>query len=106
MLVPVRIGSGIRVKILIALALGVPVVSTTIGNEGIEILDGREILLRDDPDDFAAAAIELARNPALWRSLAIAGKDAVQKNYSPETVRIRRNQIYERLLARTGVQHK
>jgi glycosyltransferase involved in cell wall biosynthesis len=100
MLVPVRIGSGIRVKILIALALGVPVVSTTIGNEGIDVADGKEVLLRDDPASFAAAAIELARNPTLWRSLAAAGKEVVQKNYAPETVRRQRNEIYAELRAR------
>ena len=98
-LVPLRIGSGIRVKILVALALGAPVVTTRIGGEGLMGIDDKEMLVRDTADDFAAAAIELTRQPALWQSMCLAGRDAVLKNYSPESVRARRNQIYDRLLA-------
>jgi glycosyltransferase involved in cell wall biosynthesis len=96
--VPVRIGSGLRVKILIALAQGVPVISTRIGGEGLLVQDGREILVRDEVSEFAAAAVELAKQPELWRRLAVAGRTAVAKNYSAEEVRRRRNEIYETIV--------
>jgi glycosyltransferase involved in cell wall biosynthesis len=99
MLVPLRIGSGIRVKIMAAQALGAPVVTTRIGGEGLIGEDGREMLIRDSPDDFAAAAVELTRQPALWQKLSAGGKETVRKNYSPESVRARRNEIYARLLS-------
>ncbi len=99
MLVPLRIGSGIRVKILAAQALGSPVVTTRIGGEGLIGEDGKEMLIRDSADDFAAAAIELTRQPALWQKLCAAGRESVRKNYSAESVRARRNEIYARLLS-------
>ena len=94
MLVPVRIGSGLRTKILIALAQGVPVVSTTVGSEGLLVQDGQELLKRAGASEFAAASVELARQPDLWHRLAIAGHAAAVEHYSPEGVRRRRNEIY------------
>jgi len=97
MLVPLRIGSGIRVKIMVAMAQGVPVVSTTVGCEGMLMRDGQDLLVRDSGTAFAAAAVELARTPALWKELAASGQAAIIQNYSPESVRLRRNQIYNAL---------
>jgi glycosyltransferase involved in cell wall biosynthesis len=102
MLVPLRIGSGIRAKILVALAQGVPVVTTSVGSEGMPFTDGKEVLVRDVETEFAAAAIELSSNPELWRRLAAAGLAAVSKHYSPEGVRQRRNEIYAILASATG----
>ena len=97
MLVPLRIGSGIRVKILVALAQGVPVVTTSIGSEGMFLQDGQQLVVRDTAPDFAAGAVQLAQDPALWRRLAVGGKAAVSTHYSPERVRHRRNEIYAAL---------
>jgi glycosyltransferase involved in cell wall biosynthesis len=94
MLVPLRIGSGIRVKLLDAMAQGAPAVSTSIGCEGIPVADGINILIRDDASAFAAAAVELLNNSKLRTRLASAGKDLVAKYYSPDRVRKRRNEIY------------
>jgi glycosyltransferase involved in cell wall biosynthesis len=94
-LVPLRIGSGIRVKLLDAMSYGVPAVSTSIGCEGIPVRDGVHILIRDAASEYAAAAIALAKDPLLRRRLASAGRDLVTELYSPERVRIRRNEIYE-----------
>jgi polysaccharide biosynthesis protein PslH len=70
MLVPLRIGSGIRVKLLDAMSHGVPAVSTSIGCEGIPARDGLDILIRDDTLEFAAAAVELLSSSKLRRQLA------------------------------------
>jgi glycosyltransferase involved in cell wall biosynthesis len=95
MLVPLRIGSGIRVKLLDALSLGVPAISTSIGCEGIPASDGVDILIRDDAAGFAAAAAAAANNRELRARLAGAGRELVARLYSPEQVRRRRNEIYQ-----------
>jgi glycosyltransferase involved in cell wall biosynthesis len=100
MLVPLRIGSGIRVKILVALAQGVPVVTTPVGGEGLLAQNDEELLSRDSASEFAAAAVRLARDPKLRRHLATAGLAAVSKHYSAESVRRRRNEIYAAMVAK------
>ncbi len=62
--VPLWIGSGMRLKILEAFALGRAVVSTTLGAEGIEAVDGEHILIRDEPGEFADAVVEMLTDPA------------------------------------------
>ncbi|MBF0141188.1 MAG: glycosyltransferase [Magnetococcales bacterium] len=58
-IVPLRVGSGTRIKIYEAMALGLPVVSTTIGAEGLELLPGKHFLQADRPEEFAAALVAL-----------------------------------------------
>ena len=72
--VPIRYGGGTRIKILEALALGRPVVSTTIGAEGLDLRDGTDILLADTPTDFAQHCVALARDPDLRTRLADSGR--------------------------------
>jgi len=62
MIVPIRIGSGTRLKILDAMAMGKAIVSTSVGCEGINVNNGKNILIADDPEDFANKTIELLRN--------------------------------------------
>lgn len=103
MLVPLRVGSGLRVKILAALTLGVPVVTTTIGAEGLLVEAGTEMLVANAAAEFAQAAVKLATEPALWPAMARAGREAVKRNYSPATVRAQRNLIYEALVSKKSV---
>ena len=63
--VPIRYGSGTRVKILESFAHRVPVVSTTLGAEGLDVSDGEHLLLADDPEEFAAATVRLLGDPQL-----------------------------------------
>lgn len=63
--VPLRYGSGTRIKILESFAHRVPVVSTTFGAEGLEVEDGVHLLLADDPGEFAAATVRLLSDPGL-----------------------------------------
>jgi glycosyltransferase involved in cell wall biosynthesis len=79
--VPLRAGGGMRVKILDAWARGVPVVSTTIGAEGLKYRAGDDILIADSPADFAAAVIAILTDPALARRLAAAGRNTVERHY-------------------------
>jgi len=80
--VPLRVGGGTRFKILEAMAMGKPVVSTTIGAEGIVATPGRDILLADDPGAFAAAVGRVLDDPDLARRLGAAGRALVEKHYS------------------------
>ena len=99
MLVPIRIGSGIRVKILDAMSHGVPVISTSIGCEGIPVTDESEILIRDDAKGFADAVVRLLQSRDLRQQLAGAARHLVSTVYSPECVRMKRNEIYRLMLS-------
>jgi len=69
MVVPLRIGSGTRLKILDAMAMGKAIVSTSVGCEGLEVTDGENILIADAPEEFAAKTIDLLRNPEVRKSI-------------------------------------
>ena len=75
--VPLRIGSGTRLKILESFAHRIPVVSTTIGADGLDVEDGVHLLLADRPEDFAAACRKLIEDQALTRRLV----DAAERRY-------------------------
>ena len=81
-IVPLRAGGGTRLKILNSWAMGKPVVSTSVGCEGLEAVDGENILIRDDPKDFAAAIRAVLDNPALRRRLSDGGRETVARQYS------------------------
>ena len=84
--VPLRIGSGTRLKILESMAWGLPVVSTTLGCEGIDCEDGVHLLVRDDPKEFAEAIVRLLSDAALWRKLREAGRELVRERYAWDRV--------------------
>jgi polysaccharide biosynthesis protein PslH len=84
--VPLRAGSGTRIKIFEALAMGKAVVSTTVGAEGLALESGRHFLAADTPHDFAHAVIRLLRDPARRQALGSAGRALVEANYSWATV--------------------
>jgi polysaccharide biosynthesis protein PslH len=79
--VPLRMGGGTRIKILEALARGTPVVSTTVGCAGLDLEDGKELLVADDPAAFAAAVDRLLEDDGLCVRLAQAGRAAVERRY-------------------------
>jgi glycosyltransferase involved in cell wall biosynthesis len=86
MVVPIRSGSGMRVKILDGLARGVPIVTTSIGCEGIDIEDGTHILVADEPADLASQVIRLLTDDALARSIAVAGRRLVLQSYDTAVI--------------------
>jgi glycosyltransferase involved in cell wall biosynthesis len=87
-IVPLRVGSGTRLKIYEALAMGQPVVSTTIGAEGLDLTPGVHFLQADTPDSFAAAVISLLRDPARRAALGHAGRHLVATRYAwPQVAR-------------------
>ena len=81
MIAPLRVGGGTRLKILEAMAMGRPVVSTSLGAEGLEVTDGKELLLADTPRDFALQVGRILAEPDLARELGAAGRRLVERSY-------------------------
>ncbi len=87
--VPIRYGSGTRLKILESFAHRVPVVSTTLGAEGLQVEHGVHLLLADDPKAFAAACERLLTEPDLRRRLVEAAEELYLQRYERSTARDR-----------------
>ena len=87
--VPIRYGSGTRLKILESFAHRLPVVSTTVGAEGLLVEDGVHLLLADDPDSFAAACERLLTEPDLRERLVDAAEERYQERYECSVARHR-----------------
>ena len=83
---PLFVGGGIIVKNLQAMAFGLPVVTTSIGNEGIEAVPDRDILVADDPEVFAEKVLLLLKNAQRWKEIAQNGRMFVMKRYGLESV--------------------
>lgn len=82
---PIRSGGGTRIKILEAAAYGLPVVSTTVGAEGLNFEDGKTIIIEDDDLKFAAACIKLFRNRDYAEIIGLNARKAVRR-YSRDSV--------------------
>ncbi len=82
--VPVPYGSGTRVKILEAFSSGLPVVSTSVGAEGLDVEHGSSILLADTAPEFADSVVRVLRDPALAQSLVDAGRTVFRTTYAPD----------------------
>jgi glycosyltransferase involved in cell wall biosynthesis len=94
--VPLRIGGGTRLKVYEAMAMEKPIVSTTIGAEGLPVTDGEELLLADDPQHFADAVVALLRDPARARAIGRAGAERVRRDFGWAGVATRFTEACER----------
>lgn len=97
MLVPVLSGSGMRMKILEGAALGLPIVTTTVGVEGLPFKHQESCLIADTPEDFANAIVHLAGDQELRMTLATNAQTVFQQHFSKEALAQKRNQIYSSL---------
>jgi glycosyltransferase involved in cell wall biosynthesis len=95
---PIRYGGGTRVKILEAMAMGKAVVSTSIGAEGIPVLDGKEIVLADLAVDFANQCIRLLNSPDLRASIGQRSREFVVRNLGRDLIETRIQYMYESFL--------
>jgi glycosyltransferase involved in cell wall biosynthesis len=89
--VPLRVGGGTRLKILDAWAMGKAVVSTAVGCEGLDAVDGENILVRDDPHEFASAVVDVLNDAQLRGRLEIAGRVTAETTYDW-------NRIYDKMI--------
>ena len=93
MVVPINIGSGIRMKILEAAALGVPFVTTSVGVEGIPARNGEDCFIADTPEAFADAVVKL-RDEKLRKQFAENANRMVSERYTLEALKANRLEIY------------
>ncbi len=99
MVVPVRAGGGMRVRILEAFSRAMPVVTTTVGLEGIEAIQDQDVLIADDPESFAAEVTRVIMDPILQDTLAHNGRQLAERRYDWQVVLQSLDQVYQALEA-------
>jgi hypothetical protein len=99
MVAPVRIGSGIRTKILYAMAQGIPVISTTLGCEGITVKDKESIVIADDPSSFLSGINYLLEDKNNISSIIKNAQQVIHNGYSLEAAGKIRSDCYRELLS-------
>ncbi len=98
--VPLRFGAGTKQKMVQALMSGTPTVCTSVGAEGLNLVDGKHVLLADDAATFARSIERLLQDDCLWDRLAAAGRELVMPRHSRAKVRDAFIQLVEQVLAR------
>ena len=96
--VPLRIGGGTRLKIVEALSKGKPVVSTRLGAEGLDVVDGKHLLLADEPQEFADQVERVLADSDLAQRLGAAGRQLMEDRYSWGTITRQLEDFYDELL--------
>ena len=96
--VPLRIGSGTRLKILEALAMGKAIVSTTVGAEGLDLKDGAEIFIADEPTAFADAVTRLLMDSDLRRRMGENGRVRVEQDYDWQRIGEKLHGVYAKIV--------
>ncbi len=84
---PLRYGAGMKGKIGEALSWGLPVVTTSIGAEGMEIKNNEHALVADEAKDFAEKVVDLYQNKDLWENLSRGGKKLVSDKWNPDSIK-------------------
>jgi sugar transferase (PEP-CTERM/EpsH1 system associated) len=92
--VPLRAGGGTRLKILEAMALGRPVVSTSIGCEGLDVIDGEHLFIADHPEDFAEKTVRLLTDEPLRQSIINRARELVVSRYDWDIIANQLMQVY------------
>jgi glycosyltransferase involved in cell wall biosynthesis len=95
--VPLRAGGGTRLKILEAMALGRPVVSTTIGCEGLDVVDGEHLLIADSPEQFADKTVRLLTDRASYQRITTKARQLVVDRYDWDVVARQLLEIYSEM---------
>ncbi len=98
---PMRSGSGIQNKVLEAMSVGAPVVATSIANRGVQGIPERDLLIADDPSEFAASVARLLNEPDARANLAQSARTFVEQNYLWEQHGDKLATIYSQVVERT-----
>jgi glycosyltransferase involved in cell wall biosynthesis len=93
MAAPLQYGAGMKGKVTQSLAAGLPVVTTPIGAEGLEAVDGRDMMIAEDPADLAERIVRLLEDDELWVRLSRAGQDVAARLFSPAIMRERLEEL-------------
>jgi glycosyltransferase involved in cell wall biosynthesis len=100
-IVPLRLGGGTRVKVLQAMALGTPVVSTSKGVEGLDLEPDVDVLVADEPEAFAARVVSLLEDDALQTRLSARGRSVAEARTWQRSAAIL-ERVIERAVAERG----
>jgi len=84
---PLRFGAGVKVKVLMSMGYGVPVVGSSIAAEGLCLTDGKDVLMADDPNDFCKAVVTLYQDEMLWNTISENGFAIISQYFSYAAVR-------------------
>lgn len=98
MIVPILSGSGMRMKILEAAAMSLPIVTTTVGVEGLQFQDGESCLIADTPEGFANAIIHLENDINLRKTIGENANRLYTEKYTPKALAEIRNRIYSQII--------
>jgi polysaccharide biosynthesis protein PslH len=104
LVVPLRIGGGSRLKILEALATGTPVVTTTVGGEGLRFAPGEHVTVADGAEAFANAIVESIRHPQLARMRAMHGRDRVLAEYDWDSLAGKLDEVWREAANKASVE--
>lgn len=96
--VPIRVGGGTRLKVLDALAQGKAIVSTSVGCEGIQVTNGADILIEDEPDAFGRRVVALLNDPPRRRELGARARRLAESRYDWGPIGESLTQVYERAI--------
>jgi glycosyltransferase involved in cell wall biosynthesis len=99
---PMRMGGGMKIKILEAMAMGKTIVSTSLGAEGIDAADGENIILADGEDEFAGAVVKALGDPSLRKRVGTEARKLVETGYSWDACARRHEEIYLSLIEDGG----
>jgi glycosyltransferase involved in cell wall biosynthesis len=99
--VPLLHGAGTKRKLLQALMVGTPTVTTSVGAEGLNVVDGEHVLVADGPAEFASAIERLVTDAVLWEKLATRGRDLIARAHGKEIVRAQFMQVLTSVTTRT-----
>ncbi|MDZ7266242.1 MAG: glycosyltransferase family 4 protein [candidate division KSB1 bacterium] len=103
---PIRFGAGTLNKIIEPMALGVPVVATSVGVEGLEVIPGEDILVADQPQAFARNVVAVLQDSALREKLRQGGMAVIRKRYDWDAIVTRLEGIYQELVLQQSRQEK
>lgn len=102
--VPLRAGGGTRLKVLEAMSLGRPVVSTAIGCEGLDVIDGEHLLIADNPEEFAEKTVRLLTDRELYQHVTTRARELVVNRYDWDMIGGQMMQVYAELTENGGRQ--
>jgi len=92
---PIRVGSGTKIKVLNAMAQGKPVVATTTAAEGIDVTPEENILIADDPGEFAEKVVYLLNHEEIARKIGTKARELIEKKYSWDVISENIDRTYE-----------
>lgn len=97
MIVPILSGSGMRMKILEAAAMSMPILTTSVGVEGLEFKNNESCIIEDTPEGWASAIMRLNSDPDFRKLLGVNANRIFKEKYSPAVLADKRNEIYKKI---------